>query len=278
MEHQHEIVEVPPTEIRVMRDPKVVLAEAKKAAEALMEVVKQKKNPVFFNKTQYIEFEDWQTVAKFYGITAKVTRSEFIDYGGVKGFEATAQAIGPDGRVISEAHAMCLNDEENWSTRAKYEWRDVLDKDNKKIWVPASANKKGHYKGEKVKVGDVAVPLFQLKSMAQTRAAAKVLRNVLAWVVVLAGFAPTPAEEMDGKPDTEGQPQKPQEKAQEPVAAAEAQADQSKKAVVVDGVKMAAKRDGVCAWADCPAPEIKTGSNIVWDGKNKKSYHDICVA
>lgn len=39
-------------------------------------------------------------------------------------------------------------------------------------------------------------PLFQLKSMAQTRACAKALRNVLAWVVVLAGYAPTPSEEM----------------------------------------------------------------------------------
>jgi len=32
--------------------------------------------------------------------------------------------------------------------------------------------------------------------MAQTRACAKALRNVLAWVVVLAGYRPTPAEEM----------------------------------------------------------------------------------
>ena len=40
-------------------------------------------------------------------------------------------------------------------------------------------------------------PAFQIRSMAQTRAAAKCLRNVLAWVVVMAGYAPTPAEEMD---------------------------------------------------------------------------------
>src|SRR5262249_27437128 len=42
-------------------------------------------------------------------------------------------------------------------------------------------------------------PLFQLRSMAQTRACAKAMRNVLAWVVVLAGYAPTPAEEMTGE-------------------------------------------------------------------------------
>jgi hypothetical protein len=34
--------------------------------------------------------------------------------------------------------------------------------------------------------------------MAQTRACAKALRNVFAWVVVLAGYAPTPAEDMTG--------------------------------------------------------------------------------
>lgn len=38
--------------------------------------------------------------------------------------------------------------------------------------------------------------MFQLRSMAQTRACAKALRNVLAWVVMLAGYKTTPAEEM----------------------------------------------------------------------------------
>jgi hypothetical protein len=47
-------------------------------------------------------------------------------------------------------------------------------------------------------VGEVLVPWFQLASMAQTRAGAKALRNAFAWVVVLAGYQPTPAEEMDG--------------------------------------------------------------------------------
>jgi hypothetical protein len=32
--------------------------------------------------------------------------------------------------------------------------------------------------------------------MAQTRAGAKAMRNALAWVVVLAGYRPTPAEEL----------------------------------------------------------------------------------
>ena len=52
-------------------------------------------------------------------------------------------------------------------------------------------------KKEKMCVGEESVPLFQLRSMSQTRACAKALRNALAWVVVLAGFQPTPAEELD---------------------------------------------------------------------------------
>ena len=47
-------------------------------------------------------------------------------------------------------------------------------------------------------------PEFQLMSMAQTRAAGKVLRLLLGWIVTLAGYEPTPAEEMvieDQAPD-----------------------------------------------------------------------------
>jgi hypothetical protein len=43
-------------------------------------------------------------------------------------------------------------------------------------------------------------PEFQLASMAQTRAAGKVLRLLLGWIVTLAGYEPTPAEEMIYEP------------------------------------------------------------------------------
>jgi len=189
-------------EIAVSRDPNLVLAEAKKAAAALMTVVAQKKKPVIMNGEQYLEFEDWQTVAKFYGLTVKVAHTNFLDLGGVKGFEATAEVIRADGAVISSADAMCLNDEEKWSTRSKYDWVN----------------------GVRTKIGETPVPLFQLRSMAQTRACAKALRNVLAWVVVLGGFKPTPAEEMtDGlNPLAKEKPvvSSPKEKKETPAAVA----------------------------------------------------------
>jgi len=43
-------------------------------------------------------------------------------------------------------------------------------------------------------------PEFQLASMAQTRAASKVLRLLLGWIMTLAGYEPTPAEEMVHEP------------------------------------------------------------------------------
>jgi hypothetical protein len=169
-------------DLSLARDPNQVLAEAQSAARALQQVIRQKPKPVMLNGEQYIEFEDWQVLGRFYGVTAKIVMTEYTEINGAKGFVSRAEAIDATGRVISAAEAMVLNDEDKWSTRSKYDWKD----------------------GKKVKVGDVPVPLFQLRSMAQTRAAAKCLRNVLAWVVVLAGFKPLVAEEMTGNEETNG--------------------------------------------------------------------------
>jgi hypothetical protein len=146
--------------VAVARPPDVVLAEARRAAVALADVVSNKKKPVVFNGEQYLEFEDWQTVGRFYGLTARVVDTKPLEMAGATGFEARAEALViATGQVVSGAEAMCMNDEPNWAKK----------------------------------------PLFQLRSMAQTRACAKALRNVLAWVVVLAGYKATPAEEMTGQ-------------------------------------------------------------------------------
>lgn len=215
MGSEMEIYQSGTTELSVSRAPEIVLAEAQRAAEALREVVAKKAKPVIFNGEQYLEFEDWQTCAKFYGLTAKVRSSQFIQYGNVIGFEASADAIQvATGQIVSSADSMCLNDEENWSTRAQYEWKDELDEDGNKIWIEREGKKRP--KQKRVKVGEVAVPLFQLRSMAQTRACAKALRNVLAWVVVLAGYKPSLAEEMTGRSPESGKtaPSMPQRKSE----------------------------------------------------------------
>jgi hypothetical protein len=215
----------PRGDIVVARPPEQVLEEARRAATVLTDVLKSKPNKVMMNGEQYLEFEDWQTVARFYGLTAKVKETEFLDYGGVKGFLAKAVAVRADGMEISAAEAMCMNDEEKWSSRPKYGYLYVLKDGTKQeeepptdqmVWVdnPKKPGKKLPKK-ERVLMGEVCVPLFQLRSMAQTRACAKALRNVLAWVVVLAGYKPAVAEEMTGdeEPDEKRPPlQEPQKK------------------------------------------------------------------
>lgn len=165
----------------INRAPELVLEEAQKAAKALKKVIEDKPKKVQFNGKTYLQFEDWQTLGRFYGVTAMVRSTKYVEFGEgddkVSGFEAQADALlVGNNQAVSSAEALCLNDEPNWSRK----------------------------------------PLFQLKSMAQTRACAKALRNVLAWVVVLAGYAPTPAEEMDGEDNGVKAPQR---KSQPPVEA-----------------------------------------------------------
>lgn len=194
--------------LTLTRDPSDMLAEATKAAKALMAVMASKPDKVMMNGQQYIENEDWQTIGHFYGATAQIESDHFVEFGDVKGWEATAILVSRDGRTLGRATAMCLNDEEKWSSRAKYEWHYVMKNgailneeaarkagNSAMVWEDSGGGK-SRPKKQKVEVGITSVPMFQLRSMAQTRASSKVHRTVLAFVPVLAGFSPTPAEEL----------------------------------------------------------------------------------
>ena len=147
------------SQLMIDRPPELTLAEASKAAQSLKKVIDTKGSKVVLGGKTYLQFEDWLTVARFYGITCRIVNSRYCEYDNAKGFEARAEALlVVKNQTISTAEAMCLSDEPNWRKR----------------------------------------PLFMLRSMAQTRASAKALRQCLSWVVVLAGYQPTPAEEMDG--------------------------------------------------------------------------------
>src|SRR5215471_3416007 len=152
------VVEIPDT-VAVSRDPALVLADARKAAQALIEVITAKPHRVVFGGEQYIENEDWQLIGRFYGVTAKTVDDHFVTFADAQGWEATAVATDRTGREIARATSMCLNDEPNWRKR----------------------------------------PLFQLRSMAATRAHSKALSQVLKFVPVLAGYRGTPADELESE-------------------------------------------------------------------------------
>ncbi len=155
-------------EIRMSRSPETVIAEATLCAKALGRMVEKTRSFTVISGRKHLHFTAWATLGTMFRVTARVRDTKFLQFDGVKGFECTAEAFHvPSGQVVSVAEAQCTDDEPNWDMRPS-------------------------------KNGDQKVPLFQLRSMAQTRACAKALRNVLAWVVVLAGYEATPAEEMTG--------------------------------------------------------------------------------
>jgi|SRR3989304_1569308 len=143
-------------ELTIKEQPREMVEFGKSAAQQLVALVTQNKWAVNISGHDYLRFEAWQTVGRFFGYTIKTKSTEYVEIGEAKGFEATASVLNSKGKEVGGAEALCLDDENNW-------------------------------KGK---------PLFSLKSMAQTRASAKALRQILAWVVVLAGFKPTPAEEV----------------------------------------------------------------------------------
>jgi len=136
--------------------PQAIIDDAKAKAKALKAIVTEAHLAIKIGATQHLKFEAWQTLGRFANITAAVEWTKPL-------LNKDNDVIGYEARavayrntnIISAAEAQCTHEESNWK--------------NKELW--------------------------QLRSMAQTRACAKALRNVLAWIVVLAGYEATSAEE-----------------------------------------------------------------------------------
>lgn len=152
-----EIAKIENQEVSIF-NPEEDIKKAERAAKALMSLVSRKQKKVVIGGEQYVEYEDWMMVARFFNATVGIEWVHpLLESERIIGYEARA-VVYQKGEIISAAEAMCTRGERNWSMRDE----------------------------------------FMLKSMAQTRASAKALRNVFAYVVVLAGLKPTPAEETDG--------------------------------------------------------------------------------
>lgn len=157
--------------------PDKIIEQAQAIAIKLTDIVKKTGSSQKIGKKEHLKIEAWVTVGQFYNCTARVKDTEHVEFGDVTGFRARAQLThDATGMVLSEAEAYCMRDEDRWNTRTKYKWVD----------------------DQPIPDGQETVPMFQLASMAQTRAMAKVLAAKFRWVVVLAGYATTPAEEMTG--------------------------------------------------------------------------------
>lgn len=188
-------------EFGTFRKPEMVADEAAHVARIFQAKLDTVKDPAgvpilyrMFGPSRHITRPGWQLLGAMWRVTAGVVPGTVVhvEYGENDGFEATAEAIYvPTGARISTAVSMCLTDEDNWNMRPEYDWKP---------------NPKGG-KDVRTKVGDRRVPLFQLASMAQTRACSKVLSNLLSFVANMAGCSGTAAEEMqESGQQTTGQP------------------------------------------------------------------------
>lgn len=190
-------------EMKLWRPPDQVLAEAKQAADALFQMIaKSNIKPVPFGDREHLRLEHWETLGHFFGYCTKIEATNYIEFEGdggakIRGYEATAQLLNErTGAVVGRVDSMCLDDEEQWGDVPAYETQDQM-RNGKPVPV-------------RVQVGFKPKPLFQLRSMAQTRSSSKAYRMKLAWVAVLAGYSGTPAEEMvnDYRPKQESLPEK----------------------------------------------------------------------
>ena len=136
--------------------PNVVVQDAQIKADMLYSVVEKQHLYMQIRDKKYLTLEAWEILGKFCDLTATVEWVNPVELWGSKGFEARVEIKDNKGKVISIAESMCMSDEPNW-------------------------------KGK---------PIFQLKSMSQTRAMSKAYRMCLSFIVSLAGYNATPAEEM----------------------------------------------------------------------------------
>ena len=136
---------------------------AHKKAETLKRIVEDQKLYVDIGPSRHLRVEAWQTMATAYKLAVRTDDGTKLIYEGAKivGVEAKATVIDIEtGIIVGGATSYCFQNEQGKEGQA----------------------------------------VAQLAGMAQTRASARALKQNLSWVVVLAGYSPTPAEEMMAAP------------------------------------------------------------------------------
>jgi hypothetical protein len=164
-------------------DPAAFVAHTTDVAKALADVLNRQKLYSVIQGRKFISVEGWTFLGSMVGIFPVTRWTRPIEINGLKGWEARVEAVTRNGEVVGSAESMCLHGESStWTDRS-----------------PANA----------------------VRSMAQTRATSKALRQPLDFLVKLAGYATTPAEEMVtvAEPATPTEPSKAQQEADDKLVA-----------------------------------------------------------
>jgi hypothetical protein len=149
-----------PTTLFASASPAVIVQRATEVANAIAPLIRDQNLVKRIGQSEHVFLEGWTLAGTMLGVFPITVSSGaiFAADGTVTGYQATVEARTMAGAVVGRADAECTRDE------------------NKK-WEEA--------------------PSFQLRSMAITRASSKALRMPLGFVMKLAGYETTPAEEME---------------------------------------------------------------------------------
>ena len=160
-------------------NPADFVSKSQEYAKALVDVVENQELYANIQGKKYVTFEGWQFLGSMLP-TAITPQTEWVNEikdentGEILGFKARVLALDVNGNQRGASESVCMFSERNWKGK--------------------DAN--------------------HLMSMAQTRASSKALRMALSSIVKLAGYEPTPKEEMDGIDATNSFKPAPQPQAQ----------------------------------------------------------------
>jgi hypothetical protein len=153
-------------------DPTEVIQRAAKVATALKDILHKQRLTTRIGSNDHVQVEGWQTLGSMLGVfpvpSSEVEEIAWPDIVPTKlqrakddglsfGFKASYNAQTLTGAVVGGGEADCRRTESKWMTRDDH----------------------------------------ALKSMAQTRAQSKALKAPMGFIVTMAGYEATPAEEMD---------------------------------------------------------------------------------
>jgi len=185
-----------PTSLFGTDNPAETIRRAAEVAAALKDVIDQRglsKN--FGGDRDHVFIEGWQLLGAMVGIYAETVKTEKVT-------DENGEWAEPVWHLERQERPSKFKDGETYTADVK-----VVDKPGKggwKAWVEMRRAVDG------VKVGAAEMECrwsernwgdrdsFQVLSMAQTRGASKGYRIPLGFVMTLAGYSATPAEEMDG--------------------------------------------------------------------------------
>lgn len=160
-------------------EPNAMVVRMSAVATALEGAIRERRMFKKIGDRDYVFVDGWTMCGAMLGIFPRTASlDEMRDADGeMFGFRANVELVSRDGGTVGGAVAICTRNEERWADR---DWN-------------------------------------QIASMAQTRATGKAYRATLGFVIQMAGYASTPAEEMDGIIDPPQRAERPQDRAQQPV-------------------------------------------------------------